>query len=314
MNALKQNLFKAIDFLIKVESGPDAGKAYRLQPPKILIGRDPRCQVALTDPKTSRKQIEITFANNVYCEDVSSRKNTLVNGKPCKKTILKPGDKISFGQTTLEFITRANEKAQPQLSGASAPLSGEELEKKQGAKRFRMFLIGIILLGALLFLLEDPSEAPPEEKLATTSDLEKQIEETEERMSLMRDNQEKNRMIPATNDKYLYNVEKHFISGFRDFQNGRYGRAIDSFGTTIATEPSHVRAQLYSKSARKKRSDLIDTHMRDGEKYKEKLMFDRCAAEFNKALVLINDEDSKKYALAKSLMSECSMKKTGGFK
>ena len=245
MNALKQNLFKAIDFLIRVESGPDAGKAYRLQPPKIIVGRDPRCQVTLTDPKTSRKQIQITFYNNVYCEDISSRKNTLVNGKPCGKTVLKPGDKISFGQTTLEFITRANEKAQPQLSGAQAPPTDEELEKKQGAKRFRMFMVGILVLAGLLFILEEPATPPPEEKLATVSDLEKQIEETEERMSLMRDDEEKNRTIPATNDKYLFNVEKHFISGFRDFQNGRYGRALDSFGTTIATEHNNVRALIY---------------------------------------------------------------------
>ncbi len=121
MNALKQNLFKAIDFLIRVEKGPDAGKAYRIQPPKITIGRDPRCQITLTDPKVSRQQCSIKFSNNVICEDLSSRKTTLVNGQPCGKTVLRPGDKISFGQTVIVFQTRTSESAQAQLPGTSAP-------------------------------------------------------------------------------------------------------------------------------------------------------------------------------------------------
>lgn len=313
MSAAKRNIFKAIDFLIKVQSGPDAGKAYRLQPPKIEIGRDPRCQITLSDPKTSRRQLVISFNNNVYCEDVSSRKTTMVNGKPCGKTVLRPGDKITFGQTTLVFETKASDQAQPQLAGAKPPTE-EELEKKAGQKKFRMFLIGVIVLVGVMILLEEPASPPPEEKLATTEDLKKQIEETQERMSLKREEMEAQNAPVPNDSKYVYSVERHFISGFRDFQNGRYGRALDSFGTTIATEPDHTRAQLYSKTARKKRSDLIDTHLRDGEKYKEKMMYNRCAAEFEKALVLINDKNSNKFKLAEAQLKECKLMNSGGFK
>ena len=49
MSARKLILFKAIDFLLTVESGPDAGKAYKINPPSIVMGRDPQCQIALTD-------------------------------------------------------------------------------------------------------------------------------------------------------------------------------------------------------------------------------------------------------------------------
>ncbi len=313
MSAAKRNIFKAIDFLVKVQSGPDAGKAYRLQPPKIVVGRDPRCQIPLTDPKTSRKQLVIKFDNNVICEDVSSRKNTLVNGKPCGKTVLRPGDKISFGQTTLVFETKANENAQPQLAGAKPPTE-DEIEKQAGQKKFRLFLIAILIMAGAVIALEEEDVPMPEENLATSEDLQKQIDETEERMSLRREELDKTRGNKRTDNKYIYSVERHFISGFRDFQNGRYSRALDSFGTTIATEPEHTRAQLYSKTARKKKSDLIDTHLRDGQKYKEKMMYNRCAAEFEKALVLINNVNSKKYALAKAQFDECSMMKRGGFK
>lgn len=313
MSAAKRNIFRAIDFLIKVQSGPDAGKAYKLQPPKITLGRDPRCQIVLTDPKVSRQQLLISFENNVMCEDISSRKTTLINGKPCGKTILRPGDKISFGQTTLIFETRTSDQAQPQLAAAK-PLTEEEIEKKKGQKKFRLFLIGVIVLVGAFIALEEPTAPPPEEKLATSADLQKQIEETQERMAVRREGLENNSGRAELDDKYVHNVERHFISGFRDFQNGRYSRALDSFGTTIATEPDHVRAQLYSKTARKKRDDLIDTHLRDGQKYKEKMMYNRCAAEFEKAIVLINNINSNKYKLAKTQLDECNQLNTGGFK
>ncbi len=82
MNKLKLNIYKNIDFLVKIEMGPDAGKTYHIRPPHITLGRDPQCQILLSDPKVSRKQCMIKFDNDIICVDLSSRKTTLVNGQP----------------------------------------------------------------------------------------------------------------------------------------------------------------------------------------------------------------------------------------
>lgn len=310
MNAIKQNLLSAIDFLIRIESGPDSGKAFLIKPPKITIGRDPVCQIALTDPKVSRQQCVIKFDNNVVCIDVSSRKTTLINGKPCATTVLKPGDVISFGQTKMRFQTQTNEKAKPQLAGqGDKPVVSKE--KQEGRNQFYIF-IGIILILAVSYkVLEKAPTAKKEVKLATSEDLNKQIEETKERASLLRESYEEKKKL--SQKTYLYQVEKHFISGFRDYQNGRYGRALDSFGTTIATDQNHLQAQQYAKSARKKGEELIETHLRDGQKYKAKLMYNRCAAEFEKAIVLINNDRSPRYNLAKTQLDECRLLQSGGY-
>ncbi len=311
MSALKYNIFKAIDFLIKVESGPDKGRVYRLLPPQVTLGRDPStCQIVLGDAKVSRQQCTIKFKDNVICEDLSTRKTTLVNGHPCRRTILKPGDRISFGDTSLVFETRSKAQPTPELGGQTQPTE-EARNKSEGRKKFRLFLIAIIALFGVVLALQQENSAPPSENLATQEDLNKQIEASRERASLLRDSREEK--IKLNDKKYLYSVEKHFISGFRDFQNGRYGRALDSFGTTIATDQTHARAQQYAKSARKKQGDLIDTHLRDGEKYKNKMMFNRCAAEYEKALVLITNVNSKRYDLAKAQLTECRLLKTGGY-
>ncbi len=311
MSALKQNLFKAVDFIIRVESGPDKGKAFLIKPPRISIGRDPRCQVTLTDPKVSRQQCTIRFTDNVICEDVSSRRTTKVNGQPCKNTVLKPGDVITFGQTKIVFSSRTNEKAKPQLGPAPKVDPVVAKEKAQNKKSIKIFLGVIMVLAVAFKFLQQEPVAQEELKLATSEDLKEQIEESKERTSLIRESYQEKKKL--SQKKHLYQVERHFIQGFRDLLNGQHGRAIDSFGTTIASDQNHGRAQQYLKTAKKKQADLIDTHLRDGQKYRDKLMYDRCAAEFEKALILINDENSEKYKLAKTHYEECRLLKTGGY-
>lgn len=307
--APKVNYFKAIDFLIRVEKGPDAGKAYRIQPPQITIGRDSKCQITLSDPKVSRQQCAIHFKDEVFCIDLSSRKTTLVNGKPCKNQALRPGDIISFGQTTIRFLTKTNENAQAQLPGQGGAGLPKTNQKKKNS--LLPFVAVLVLLAGFYFYLDDSAPQKENRQLLTQDDVNKQIEESKERLALRNEAIAEKRKL--SQKKYLYNVEKHFISGFRDFQNGQYNRAIESFGTTMATDQNHEKAMLYRKSAKKKHADLIDTHMRDGARYRDKMMYNRCAAEFEKALILINNRKSKKFELAKSQLNECRLLKTGGY-
>ena len=309
MNRLKLNIYKNIDFLIKVELGPDAGKAYHIRPPHITLGRDSQCQIPLSDPKASRRQCMIKFDNDVVCVDLSSRKTTLVNGKPGNNKSLKPGDVISFGNTSLRFLTQTNPKITPQLTGQKERIRDQE--KKKRKQRFNFFLTAMGLVVVLLFFLQDDPVKAQQEELVTQENLNEQIEESRERRAQLMESYKKKKKF--SKKSYLYKVENHFISGFRDFQNGQYNRALDSFGTTIATDQTHIKAQLYSKTAKKKRSGLIETHLQDGRKYKEKMMYNRCAAEFEKAIVLMNNTNSQKYQLAKTQLNECRILKNEGY-
>jgi pSer/pThr/pTyr-binding forkhead associated (FHA) protein len=310
MSALKHKLLDAIEFLIQVESGPDKGKMYRIRPPQIVIGRDPSSQIVLTDPKVSRQQCVIKFSNDVICIDLSSRKTTKINGKPCHNTQLRPGDKISFGDTTIKFNTRTSPEAKPQLPGSQRTGNQVPPEKQAQQKRLQQFLIVIALMAVGLMLLNEDPVATQNTELLTQEAVNQQIEDSKERMNLLRESREEQKKLGEA--KYLYNVENHFITGFRDFQNSQYGRAIDSFGTTIATDQNHQKAQRYARTAKKKRDDLIDTHMRDGVRYREKMMYKRCAAEFEKAIVLINNINSERFQLAKTQLEECRLLQAGG--
>ncbi len=308
MNKLKLSIYKNIDFLIKIEMGPDAGKTYYIKPPHITLGRDILCQIQMSDPKVSRRQCMIKFDNDIVCVDLSGRKTTLVNGQPGHNKSLKPGDTISFGNSSLRFLTKTHSKANPQLT--SQTNAAQNQQRSKGKQRLNFFLAVIGLIVVVLLLLEEDPVATQQEELVTQENLNEQIEETRKRRSQLMESYEEKKKFSGKN--YLYNVENHFISGFRDFQNGQYNRALDSLGTTIATDQTHTKAQIYLKTARRKRNSLIETHLRDGRKYREKIMYHRCAAEFEKAIILMNNTNSQRYQLAKTQLNECRLLRQNG--
>eukprot|EP00913_Durusdinium_trenchii_P013344 g12525.t1 len=70
----------------------------------VLIGRGEMCAVRLSDPSASRVHCRVTATNGrVYLEDIGSRWGTLVNGTPTEAREIKPGDRITIGDSELEL-------------------------------------------------------------------------------------------------------------------------------------------------------------------------------------------------------------------
>jgi len=89
--------------LLKVESGPEAGKVYRFSD-EITMGRDPANALPLPDPRASRRHAVLApSALGLWMlRDLASSNGTFVNGKRIEgPTPLKPGDKIRVGDTVL---------------------------------------------------------------------------------------------------------------------------------------------------------------------------------------------------------------------
>jgi len=74
---------------------------------RVTIGRDPSCEVALTDPSVSRRHasIEWTYAGYVL-RDLGSRNGTFVGGEPVGETTLIDGDLVQVGSAALRLAMR----------------------------------------------------------------------------------------------------------------------------------------------------------------------------------------------------------------
>lgn len=71
----------------------------------VTLGRAPQCDVVLEDTKASRQHARLVVTGSVVeIEDLESSNGTLLNGTPVRRRLLRDGDRIQIGTTTLHFV------------------------------------------------------------------------------------------------------------------------------------------------------------------------------------------------------------------
>jgi hypothetical protein len=89
--------------LVLFEGGRPS-RTFRLGTNAITIGRLPECDVVVADPGASRQHARIRNAGGEYVlTDLGSTNGTLVNDEPVRERALDDGDRITIGETVLEF-------------------------------------------------------------------------------------------------------------------------------------------------------------------------------------------------------------------
>jgi hypothetical protein len=80
------------------------GRSVPLTQPEITIGRLPECDVVVDDPGASRQHARIRRTDHGFVlVDLGSTNGTLVNDGPIQEHVLENGDRITIGETVLEF-------------------------------------------------------------------------------------------------------------------------------------------------------------------------------------------------------------------
>ncbi len=89
--------------MILLENGKPS-KTFRVQKEIVTIGRLAECDVVIADPGASRRHARIRFQDGVYLlTDLGSTNGTQVNGELVQEHPLSDGDRITIGETVLEF-------------------------------------------------------------------------------------------------------------------------------------------------------------------------------------------------------------------
>jgi signal transduction histidine kinase len=87
-----------------VIKGPDEGKTFDLTGAQLKIGRDPSNPIRMVDTEVSRRHAELRQSVEGYSVvDVGSANGTFVNGQAIKEALLRSGDLIQIGQSTLVY-------------------------------------------------------------------------------------------------------------------------------------------------------------------------------------------------------------------
>jgi two-component system cell cycle response regulator len=89
-----------------VLAGTNVGEMFRIDAGESFVGRGQVASVRLNDDGISRKHARLQQSGGeVLIEDLDSANGTVVNGVPVKLQILKDGDKIRLGSTTILKFT-----------------------------------------------------------------------------------------------------------------------------------------------------------------------------------------------------------------
>lgn len=114
------------------QAGPLNGQRWLLRN-RIVVGRNPECDISIPSRQVSRQHARITLTGEgTMLEDLGSKNGTHHNGHPVKEPILlKDGDivQIAFAQ---QFVYLS--------SDATLPLESFEVPQVQPAKRGRLYL------------------------------------------------------------------------------------------------------------------------------------------------------------------------------
>jgi two-component system cell cycle response regulator len=93
-----------------VLAGESLGQMFRVGQPEVVMGRAADAGIRLQDDGVSRRHARIVMTEGEVCiEDLGSANGTLLNGQPIRRAVLRDGDKIQMGSTTILKFTYADE-------------------------------------------------------------------------------------------------------------------------------------------------------------------------------------------------------------
>ena len=84
-------------WVIRILTGPQAGKVYPLKPGTNIIGRAPHCEIKILSSSISKEHAKIDFLNGkIIVSDMGSRNGVFVDGVKVSSKSLKEKQKFSL--------------------------------------------------------------------------------------------------------------------------------------------------------------------------------------------------------------------------
>ena len=175
---------------------------------------------------------------------------------------------------------------------------------KQGLSPAFKGLIALVILFALYVGLSEKRAAQARKGITTSTDIQNEINSSEK----LQEELKKKRVFKSDEEKTRYEeANRHYLEGFRDYQNLQYSRALRSFETALAIDPANELARRYYNLAQKQRDDMVANLILEGRTYRDKLMYARCSSALEKAMDFMSNRDDLKYKQVESMKKECDL-------
>jgi tetratricopeptide (TPR) repeat protein len=300
-----------------VVRGNMAGSVRLMSAANFAIGRNPECEFVINnDPKCSRRHATVTWTTaGPEIQSLSETNPVFINGRQIDRQILQNGDIVLIGSTEIQFNTTTQptsanvqlrrlavappQEAYPSGPAPMRPRSGRGRSAKQESFPLTFVYIGIGLL--VLYMLFHGS---PTKKKALQLRGEQQVQEAIESAEKLQ--QAASQGGRRADDSMMgRQAQENYVRGFRDFRKGQYERALDSFNTCLALNPSHTLCNRYKSLSQRKFNELVQLQIVLGRRHRDQNQFKECLAAFRNVMVMVKDANSAAYREAKANYDAC---------
>jgi len=294
---------------LKVVAGPDYGSVYVLTGERAGVGRGEENDVVLSDLKASRKHAEVLLSQQGWAvRDNGSANGIKVNNHPSRLHVLKNGDTISLGETTLEFMSAevgtqvlaAPPKPVEQVRAERAAYEAQKNRVRASVSSAapkgldpKILLLGAAAVAAYFYLNGDQGKP----KITRVPEKERAREEVETRNLAS--------FVPPANSVAGRTAETFFRAGYREFRERNYLRARVQFENVLQVIPGHPMATHYLESCDKSIHDEIRANLEQGKRSLSVGKLKAAKGHFEAVLrLLYRDGNSPDFAEAKEQLEK----------
>ncbi len=177
-----------------------------------------------------------------------------------------------------------------------------------GENKLTIYILVLAAIGFFAYLAMGPTKPKEVKTFRTSQQVEYDLlQSSDEKKKL----QERLEVMQTTTAK---RSQENLVKGFRDFQQGNYSRARDNFQFVLNLDPENVLAKRYFHLSKIKFDELLQFHILQGLRYRDKKNYRLCRSSFQSALVMIqNNQQHPKYREVKNFFDECNLALEGRF-
>ncbi|MDN6302166.1 MAG: FHA domain-containing protein, partial [Brachybacterium sp.] len=90
--------------LLRVLSGPEAGREFPLPSGSSVVGREGDLDIRIADPMLSTRHARINVGDSIEIVDLQSSNGVVLGGEQVQRAVIGPSDTVLIGQTTFSVI------------------------------------------------------------------------------------------------------------------------------------------------------------------------------------------------------------------
>lgn len=192
-------------------------------------------------------------------------------------------------------------------SSRKAPRRSSRVVKGTTNSKWHFYAVVAIIGLAFAWLMNSGAIKKKELTFRSAEQIEKDLEISREEMKEFEARKEK------LDNVQFRKAQENYIRGFRDYKQGNFGRAKESFQVVLNLDPENELAIRYYQLAKLKFDELAKFHMLQGNRYREKKNWRMCKASYFNVMTMVNNNQDPLFKEARQYYNQCSLAQEGRY-